>query len=92
MADLHRHDRGEIEEVACREFVELVSEYWDGALPEKRLELVEEHLVMCDWCEVYLEQMESTVRALPTTGEVEAVPAETERVLLSAFREWKARR
>ena len=55
-------------EVTCREFVELVTEYWEGALPEDRMELVEEHLVMCDWCKTYLEQMEATVAALPEAG------------------------
>ena len=89
MPDMHRH---EIDEVTCREFVELVTDYWEDALPEERLELVEEHLVMCDWCKTYIDQMEATVKALPEAGEREPVPEATERVLLSAFREWKARR
>jgi predicted anti-sigma-YlaC factor YlaD len=89
MPDMHRD---EIEEVTCRQFVELVTDYWEGALPEERMALVEEHLVMCDWCKTYLEQMESTVGALPEAADREPVPEETERVLLGAFREWKARR
>jgi len=87
MPDMHRH---EVDEVTCREFVELVSDYWEGALSEERMELVEEHLVICDSCKTYLEQMELTVEALPETGGREPVPEETERVLLSAFRKWKA--
>jgi predicted anti-sigma-YlaC factor YlaD len=86
---MHRH---EIDEVTCREFVELVTDYWEGALPEEQMELVEEHLVLCDWCKTYLEQMEATVEALPEAVDREPVPEETERVLLSAFRDWKARR
>jgi predicted anti-sigma-YlaC factor YlaD len=89
MPEMHRH---EIDEVTCREFVELVTDYWEGALPEQQMELVEEHLVMCDWCKTYLEQMEATVEALPEAADREPVPEETERVLLSAFRDWKARR
>ena len=88
MPDMHRH---EVDEVTCREFVELVSDYWEGALSEERMELVEEHLVICDSCKTYLEQMELTVEALPEAGGREPVPEETERVLLSAFRNWKAR-
>jgi len=88
MPDMHRH---EVDEVTCREFVELVSAYWEGALSEERMELVEEHLVICDSCKTYLEQMELTVEALPEAGGREPVPEETERVLLSAFRNWKAR-
>jgi predicted anti-sigma-YlaC factor YlaD len=89
MAERHRH---EIDEVTCREFVELATDYIEGALPERRLELVEEHIVICDACKLYLEQVEAMVEAMPGVGEREPVPAETERVLLSAFREWKARR
>ncbi len=85
MAD--RHDR---EEILCREFVELVTDYLEGALPAERVELVEQHLVMCDWCKTYLEQLEATVRALPEAAEPEPVSPETELVLLAAFREWKA--
>ena len=89
MADMHGH---EIDEVSCREFVELVTDYWEGALAEERMELVEEHLVMCDWCKTYLEQMELTVESLPEArAGREQLPEETERVLVSAFREWKAR-
>ena len=88
MPDMHRH---EVDEVTCREFVELVSAYWEGVLSEERMELVEEHLVICDSCKTYLEQMELTVEALPEAGGREPVPEETERVLLSAFRNWKAR-
>jgi predicted anti-sigma-YlaC factor YlaD len=52
------------DEVTCREFVELVTEYLDGALTASALELVEEHLVMCDWCADYLHQMHSTLDCL----------------------------
>jgi predicted anti-sigma-YlaC factor YlaD len=73
-------------EVTCREFVGLVTDYWDDTLPGHRLELVEEHLVMCDWCKTYLDQMRATVEAVPATAEREDVPASTERHLITAFR------
>ena len=82
-SDEHRH----IDEVTCREFVELVTEYLDGALPEDRAELVEEHLVMCDWCKTYFDQLSETVAALPGTAEDEQVPRQTELAVLAAFRE-----
>lgn len=87
MADRRGH-----EEIVCREFVELVTEYLEGALPGERVELVEQHLVMCDWCKTYLEQLEATVRALPAAAaDDEPVPAETELALVAAFREWRDR-
>ena len=77
------------DEVTCREFVELVTDYWEGALPEERIELVEEHLVMCDWCKTYLEQIEATVRALRQGASAEPVPAGDRAGAAGAFREWR---
>jgi predicted anti-sigma-YlaC factor YlaD len=53
-----------VDEVTCEQFVELVTEYFEGALHARTLSQVEEHLVMCDWCVTYLEQMEATIGAL----------------------------
>jgi hypothetical protein len=59
------------DEVTCREFVELVTAYLDGALDSSALELVEEHLVMCDWCVDYLGQMQTTLDCLRALRHVE---------------------
>jgi anti-sigma factor RsiW len=87
MADQHQHD-----EIVCQGFVELVTDYLEGALPEDRRDLVEEHLVVCDSCKTYLEQIEATVEALPGAGRDEPVPDDTRAALLSAFREWRTER
>jgi predicted anti-sigma-YlaC factor YlaD len=52
------------EEVTCQQFVELVTDYFEGDLPSRTLSKVEEHLVMCDWCVAYVGQMQATVDAL----------------------------
>ena len=52
------------DEIVCREFAELATDYLDGALPDATLELVEEHLAMCDWCRDYLGQIEATSAAV----------------------------
>jgi predicted anti-sigma-YlaC factor YlaD len=44
--------------------VELVTDYFEGALRGRTLSHVEEHLVMCDWCVAYVHQMQSTVALL----------------------------
>ena len=54
------------DEITCRELVELVTSYLEGALDEPTLNQVEEHLVMCDWCVTYVEQVQATVDALAT--------------------------
>ncbi len=51
-----------VEEIVCREFVELATEYLEEALSDETLELVEEHLAMCDWCRDYLHQIDTTAR------------------------------
>ena len=74
-----------VDEIVCREFAELATDYLDAALPEETLELVEEHLAMCDWCRDYLHQIETTSAAL-AQAPPPAAPDETLRALIGAFR------
>jgi anti-sigma factor RsiW len=48
----------------CVEVVELVSDYLDGELDAGTRRRVEEHLALCPPCQVYVEQVRETVRAL----------------------------
>ncbi|MGN6171043.1 MAG: anti-sigma factor family protein [Solirubrobacteraceae bacterium] len=52
------------DEITCRQFVELVTDYFEGALPDRTMSQVEEHLVMCDWCVPYVNQMRATIASL----------------------------
>ena len=72
------------DEVTCQQFVELVTDYFEGALEPHTLSQVEEHLVMCDWCVTYVEQMQSTIVSLQELGEPSA--PEPPDSLLAAFR------
>ena len=81
-----------VDEIVCREFAELATEYLDGAMPDETLELVEEHLAMCDWCRDYLDQIETTAHAVAAApGPPEDWPeggpeAATLQALVGAFR------
>jgi len=75
-------------ELACRDIVELVTAYLEHALPPRDRERFEEHLVFCDGCERYLDQMRLTVEATGRVGVGELPPALEER-LLEAFRGWR---
>jgi anti-sigma factor RsiW len=75
-------------ELACQEVVELVTAYLDDALDPADRERFEEHLVFCDGCENYLEQMRATIRLTGRAGQ--DLPAELEAELLAAFRGWRA--
>jgi|tagenome__1003787_1003787.scaffolds.fasta_scaffold20685449_2 hypothetical protein len=86
MTDDHIH------EIVCIEFVALVTDYMEGVLPEDQVDLVEEHIVMCDWCKTYLDQIEATVDALPEALDDEPAPDDTRATLMTMFREWQATR
>jgi len=74
------------EDITCREIVEIVSDYLEGALHPDRREAFELHLSYCDGCVNYLDQMRETVRL---TGELreEILPPELQAELLQAFSE-----
>jgi anti-sigma factor RsiW len=50
--------------VHCQEIVELVTDYLEGVLDPDMAVEVEAHLELCDGCDIYVEQMRATVRAL----------------------------
>jgi predicted anti-sigma-YlaC factor YlaD len=82
-----------VDEIVCREFAELATDYLEGAMPDETLELVEVHLAMCDWCRDYLQQIQTTARAVAAAPEPEpggGGPApETLDGLVAAFRATK---
>jgi anti-sigma factor RsiW len=79
----------QVEQLSCRELVELVTDYLEGALPgEERLRF-EDHIARCGGCKIYLEQIRQTVAALGHLPE-EALSPDAERVLIEAFRGWRA--
>ena len=77
----------ELEQLSCRELVELVTDYLEGMLPTAEHDCVDRHLETCQGCRTYVEQMRQTIEL---TGRltVEDVSPEAELVLLEAFRAW----
>jgi anti-sigma factor RsiW len=77
------------DELTCRELVEIVTDYLEGAMdPQERLRF-EKHLVFCDGCAVYVGQMHETIRVTGALRE-EQVPDEAREALLEAFRSWRS--
>jgi anti-sigma factor RsiW len=74
--------------ISCRELVELVTGYLDGALPAEETALVEQHLNFCEGCVWYLEQVRGAIRSAGRLAE-EDIPAEDRDRLLAAFRGWR---
>jgi hypothetical protein len=51
-------------DLTCQEFVELVTDYLEGALDEDTVRRFEEHMDLCQGCETYLSQMKETASRL----------------------------
>jgi len=76
-------------ELTCRELVELVTDYLEGALsPEERMRF-EEHLLICEGCSAYVDQVRKTIEVVGSLQE-ESIPPQMRDNLLEAFRAWKA--
>jgi MFS family permease len=52
------------DELACKELVELLTDYLDGVLPPDVRDDLRRHLDGCDGCVEYVRQIELTIRAL----------------------------
>ena len=74
--------------LSCQELTELVTDYLEDALRPAEHARFEEHLAECGNCEIYLEQIRSTIRLTGTLAPEELSP-EAEEALLHAFRDWR---
>ncbi len=76
------------EDLECREVVEVVTDYLEGAMPPGERLRFDHHLALCESCQAYLEQIRTVIRVAGRPA-VDAVPPETMAGLLRAFRDWR---
>jgi anti-sigma factor RsiW len=74
--------------LSCRELVELVTDYLEGALSDADRARFERHIAGCEHCAAYLRQMRETIVLLGTLP-ADELSREAEDELRSAFRDWK---
>ena len=76
-------------ELACKELVEIVTDYLERTLPERDRARFEAHILTCPPCREYVEEMRTTLRL---TGRltVESISPSARDELLRAFRRMKA--
>jgi anti-sigma factor RsiW len=74
-------------EIACREVLELITGYLEGALPADVHRAVEAHLSGCDGCTTVLEEFRQTIAMTGRLSEEQLSPAQR-NTLLDAFRGW----
>jgi len=72
-------------DLTCRQAVEFVTAYLEGALSRRERKSLERHLAVCKRCDAYLAQVRATLEA---TGEVgpEDLDDETLEGLVRLFR------
>ena len=82
--------RTDVDHVTCAEFVEVLTDYLEGALDAGERAEIERHIVICRGCSNYVEQFRSTIGLL---GRIAAEPDDaSDGAALAIFREWQAGR
>jgi anti-sigma factor RsiW len=74
--------------MTCKELVELVTAYLDGALRGRTRRRFEAHLASCEACTAYLAQVRETIWLAGRLTE-EQLTQEQRAGLVVAFREWR---
>jgi anti-sigma factor RsiW len=77
-----------VPQMSCKELVEVITEYLEGALPAGEVARFEAHLTTCDGCEAYLDQMRQTIAALGHLPP-ESLSPEAESKFLAVFHDWR---
>ena len=76
------------DDLACREFVELVTDYLENRLPSEERLRFEQHMSGCDGCTTYLKQMRQTIQLVGKITE-DSLSPDVREELLNRFRNWK---
>lgn len=74
--------------LTCRELVELVTDYLEGALRARDRRRFDSHIAGCAGCRAYLAQMRATIDTLGELSE-ETLAPDAKRELMERFRDWK---
>lgn len=75
-------------EMTCKELVELITDYLEGAMGAPEQQRFELHLNQCSGCRVYLAQIQQTIQSVGRLSEESLSPAARDQ-LLHVFRNWK---
>lgn len=73
--------------IVCRQAVELMTDYLEGALGSKDRARLEKHLARCPHCHEYLAEMRTTVSLLGTL-DPGALPGHVQHELNDVYQRW----
>ena len=74
--------------ITCGEIVEIVTHYLEGALDSRDRHRFEQHLVQCEGCVNYVDQMRMTIALTGRLSEEDVAP-EVQAALVEAFHGWR---
>jgi anti-sigma factor RsiW len=74
-------------DLTCQQLVELVTDYLEEALTEEERWRFLAHLDGCRGCQIHLDQIRTTVRALAADPDDPVAPGAEDR-LVSLYRRW----
>jgi anti-sigma factor RsiW len=74
--------------LVCRQAVELLTDYLEGALSRRDRVRLEAHLADCEHCSTYLEQLRTTIDALGHV-EPETLTPEAQDDLVRLYQRWR---
>jgi anti-sigma factor RsiW len=80
------------DDLLCVEFVEVVTDYLEGAMDRREQARLESHLRACPGCTRYLAQMRTTMELTGAlrAADVDALGVEARADLLAAFRAYRS--
>lgn len=76
------------DDLACRDLVEVVTDYLEGDLAAAMRARFEAHLAICSACREYVDQVRATVAAARAVG-AERTVRDVPPATLEAFRAWR---
>jgi anti-sigma factor RsiW len=75
--------------LVCRQMVELITDYLEGALPHSQRRRFDAHLAGCEHCTEYLEQMRATIRLTGRLREEDLTP-QMRLEFSEIYRRWRS--
>jgi anti-sigma factor RsiW len=80
------------DDLLCAEFVEVVTDYLEGAMDRRDRARLESHLRSCPGCTRYLAQMRATIGLTGRlrAADIDALGVGARDALLAAFRDYRA--
>ncbi len=75
-------------EIICQQWVEMVTDYLEGVLPDELQAAADRHLADCPHCREYLEQMRRTIEVSGHLRE-DDVPDDVVGALAQAFADFR---